>query len=324
MLQLIRFPQNKLAAFVIRLQNTYCTTSSRKVTLLRTRFRQRQLYGRIIGEVYDIETKKNVTESAISKDTNKKLKALSSRKASEFYWLVQRAEKPKIFTSRKSIDKNESKTPVTNTSLSRSDTNTNQIDSIDNVVPKNISQKTKLNTMTAVISAKNLLRKIVPHKHVDRQNRIPQEIPFVASDLDSILNYPLICKKGSKSQQEDLIADTSIQIPSISKVLQATMPESSRFALQKWKLGKVAELGLDGFKQYEKESLHRGKEFHSAIECFLKFGKYPDSNSSIIKLWESIDSSLNELTPKAILLEQPVLHTDLKYRGIIDNVSMVK
>lgn len=89
-------------------------------------------------------------------------------------------------------------------------------------------------------------------------------------------------------------------------------------------MAKIVELGADGFKQYQEETFSLGKEFHSAIEQYLSNGEAPASDSSINQLWQSVNPSLNELKPKAVLLEQPILHADLKYRGIIDNVSMVK
>lgn len=41
------------------------------------------------------------------------------------------------------------------------------------------------------------------------------------------------------------------QMPSVGKVLQATMPEASRRALMQWKLLKIAELGEEGFNELQ-------------------------------------------------------------------------
>lgn len=187
-----------------------------------------------------------------------------------------------------------------------------------------INRNSIMNPKSAIISAKNLLQQFIKTKPYNDTYKQPQKIPFDETALKSMVNYPLVCEKIASSQTEKLMADNSVRLPSISKVLQATMPESARIALRKWKLSKIAELGFDGFKQYEQDTFKRGKDFHTAIENFLNFGEIPEHDSSIIKLWESIDSSLSALQPKSILSEQPLLHADLKYQGIIDNVSIVK
>lgn len=42
------------------------------------------------------------------------------------------------------------------------------------------------------------------------------------------------------------------QMPSVGKVLQATMPDGARRALMQWKLQKIAELGDEGFNELQK------------------------------------------------------------------------
>lgn len=99
---------------------------------------------------------------------------------------------------------------------------------------------------------------------------------------------------------------------------------SGVIALKKWKMAKIAELGADEFKQNEKETFSLGKEFHSAIEQFSSNGEVQESDLSINQLWQSVNQSLNELKPKAVLMEQLILHAKLKYKGIIDNISLVR
>lgn len=277
----------------------FCSSknSKKREIILRTRSIQKQLYGEVI------QTKSNGQISTTTKPLNpnnvtSELKVTTPERASEFYWLIQKghnshntAKQFKILRFNKSSSCNDSP--------NMDETNT-------------------------TISAKNHTEMQVSSKQNNVQKKFSQQIPFNEDALNSILNYSLICSKCELNRTEDLIADKSLYLPSISKILQATMPESSRIALKKWKLGKIAELGYDGFKQYEKETFDRGTQFHSAIERFLGDGTIPDRNSSIIKLWDSIDNSLKELQPKPVLLEQSIIHTDLKYKGIIDNVSAVK
>lgn len=358
MLQSFRASPSSSRISVLHLQSSYCSTgSNRREKILRTRAAQKQLYGRIIqtnsnGKVTAPEPANNSIERKVDQvhvrtDRQNEMKVTAPERASEFYWLVQKGQdfnsntnkKFKVIRFSNSTNddasksvQNKSSAPETSSTLTKNtspnSTNWNQTDqtfsNVDNSNTVHSSQFPKMSAKNAIITAKNLIQELVSNRGNSVQKQRGQDIPFDAAALSSILNYPIISNKSTLSQIEDLLADRSIRLPSISKVLQATMPESSRIALRKWKLGKIAELGLDGFKEYEQETLARGKNFHAAIEDFLSQGTIPTPDSSIIKLWDSIDNSLKELKPKPVLLEQPILHAELKYKGIIDNVSIVK
>lgn len=102
------------------------------------------------------------------------------------------------------------------------------------------------------------------------------------------------------------------------------MPEASRFALKIWKLAKIAELGEDGFQQYQQETFKIGQMFHSSIEDFFENRKVPEESSVVYKLWQSVADVLVELDPKPVLTEKSLVHPDLKYKGIIDSVAVIK
>lgn len=359
MLKSLHRSASKSLISVIHPQIAYCTSNKdKREKLLRTRSEQKQLYGSVIRDGEDVSGKnviddKNVenTQPAPQFDgierlnTSKDEMVVSSHTASEFYWLVQSqsaSKNIKIFKAAKSQRSNDAvstgskkakdshpKKPPSSSSSSESNSESaggqltpNSSTNDTHTVP--MSQNSIINPKSAIISAKNLLQQFMQSKRTNPEHKKPQTIPFNDETLNSIVNYPLVCEKSPLSQTQELISDRSLRLPSISKVLQATMPESARIALRKWKLGKIAELGVDGFKQYEQETLNRGKDFHSAIEEFLNRGEVPARDSSIIQLWDSIDSSLHTLKLKSVLSEQPILHADLKYKGIIDNVSIVK
>lgn len=317
--------------------------SERRERLLRLRYEQKELYGYVIhGDSND--------EHALHSNVNKKLKVVPVRSenaplspfdvinqpttvtnvklarkevANEFHWLSQ-TSKFKILKTNKSRTKLIGRAMPFNNDDGPFNDDHKQSNETLHTSPTHQAAHSKVsNTMnpaSAIITAKNLMQQIV----LNNKRNHHQVIPFDDAGLKSICTYPLICEKKSMSQVEELIDDKPMRLPSISKILQSTMPDSARIALKKWKMNKIAELGADGFKQYEKETLDRGKRFHSAIENYLNTGQVPQPESPIIKFWQSIDPSLHELKPKAILLEQPILHADLKYKGIIDNVSIVK
>lgn len=53
-----------------------------------------------------------------------------------------------------------------------------------------------------------------------------------------------------------LLPDGMKKLPSVTKILQSTMSESSRKALLQWKLLKIAELGEDGFNEMQQSELY--------------------------------------------------------------------
>lgn len=345
---MLRTWQNSMPKSMISVIQPHCgycssndeTKREMRERMLRIRYEQKQLYGRVIRDNADIKDIKNTKDTEPTgdefpigriRDDNVPVetvspydmpsdvvkvpdtKLASPERENEFHWL-SKTSRIKIFKMGKSQTptKPGSSTEVPPQNSPHSPTNSESLD-------VNKPESTKMSPANVIVSATNLVQQFV----LNRRNE-KQEIPFNEADLKSIVSYPLVCEKRSSSRVHEILADRSLRLPSISKVLQGTMPESARIALRKWKLGKIAELGVDGFRQYEKETLDRGKKFHSAIENFLSQGEIPADDSPIIKLWQSIDSSLNQLKPKPVLLEQPILHADLKYQGIIDNVSIVE
>lgn len=156
----------------------------------------------------------------------------------------------------------------------------------------------------------------------DAPHRLP--IPFDDDELRTMTTFPMNCAKADISLVNGLLDDKSNRLPSVSRILQATMSEGARTALKRWKLKKIDELGFDGFQLYQQEILSTGKQFHEALDRYLANGEVPDSTSPVIKLWHSLSGHLTELNPKAILIEKPIIHPHLKYQGIIDNVSLIK
>lgn len=78
---------------------------------------------------------------------------------------------------------------------------------------------------------------------------IERNIPFNLQQLRQITSFPVsIGKQKILDLFQPIDLDqSSYPIPSVSKVLQATMPIVSRNALVLWKTTKLAELGLEGF-----------------------------------------------------------------------------
>ena len=68
-----------------------------------------------------------------------------------------------------------------------------------------------------------------------------------SSDHD-ILSFPLFSTHVMPSEAASL----SVRLHSVSAILKATMPPENQLALTRWEQRMIAELGEDGFKEYQK------------------------------------------------------------------------
>lgn len=263
------------------------------------RFRTQRLFGAVVG-------KEDVNKTATVKPHDESrwqdvLKERQSPKATEMFWLAG----PNVRSKRIKIIKSASKSPSASSAPTPPPSDDTAIDTA-----------LRKNTKRGVISTGDILREFV---HIKANATIA--IPFDDHQLKSISMFPMECQKATTAQID---AALKSNLPSISKILTATMPEAARFILKKWKLGKIAELGEDGFQEYQRETFRIGQMFHSSVEEFLEHRIMPGESSDVYKLWRSVGDVLVELDPKPMLTEKSVVHPELKYKGIIDSVAVVK
>lgn len=119
---------------------------------------------------------------------------------------------------------------------------------------------------------------------------------------------------------------TDYTLPSVTKILQATMPAASQFILDRWKETMIKKLGLDGFSKYQQDTFERGRILHSLIANYLLGQGSPTdiSKDVVANLWKSIESVVKENITNVRLVEHVVTHSDMKYRGIVDCVAFYK
>lgn len=115
--------------------------------------------------------------------------------------------------------------------------------------------------------------------------------------------------------------------PSVTRVLQDTMPAASRFFLEKWKESMIKKLGFDGFIQYQKDTFERGHALHALLANYLLGRGEPSegqgqlSREIITNLWNSIQGVVKEKISNVRLVEHIVTHPSMNYRGIVDCVA---
>ncbi|XP_052748626.1 mitochondrial genome maintenance exonuclease 1-like isoform X2 [Galleria mellonella] len=115
--------------------------------------------------------------------------------------------------------------------------------------------------------------------------------------------------------------DFAKQYPSVTLILNKTMTEESRAALEKWKQERIAEMGLDAFNKFYEAQMAVGTKFHSTLKNYFT---QPQTQLRIEKevegVWVSVSDLLKSISsPKAI--ESNVIHPVLKYRGIFDAIA---
>ncbi|KAF7710715.1 mitochondrial genome maintenance exonuclease 1 [Silurus meridionalis] len=122
-------------------------------------------------------------------------------------------------------------------------------------------------------------------------------------------------------------ASDHASIPSVTKILQKTMSAQQVFYLERWKRRKIAELGVEGFKEYSNNLFTQGKVLHEAVEEILTGEKslteYHECLENVSGYLGSLSYVLEDITGvKAI--ESVVHHRPLQYLGIVDCVAMYK
>ena len=66
-----------------------------------------------------------------------------------------------------------------------------------------------------------------------------------------------------------------VKLPSVSKILNVTMPIESRMRLQKWEEKQIEMMGLKNFMKMQEKTLAAGTILHSNVEQFFKSGSLP-------------------------------------------------
>lgn len=97
------------------------------------------------------------------------------------------------------------------------------------------------------------------------ENLIVDPTPIPESDLpiiSVIASFPLLNKTANLSKsvflnkanllREDLLDRCASKPPSVSKILEKTMPEENALRLKLWKQKMIEELGEEGFEKYHK------------------------------------------------------------------------
>lgn len=144
----------------------------------------------------------------------------------------------------------------------------------------------------------------------------PDPCEVKATTIEPIV--PLSVSKFPKS---------NLEIPSVTRILQDTMPAASKFLLDRWRESMLKKLGIEGFNKYQAETFERGRLLHALIASYLMgHGEPTDGQAQLSKeivqnLWKSIQNVVKDKIRNVRLVEHIVTHRTMNYRGIVDCVA---
>uniref|UniRef100_A0A8C5MDH7 Mitochondrial genome maintenance exonuclease 1 n=1 Tax=Leptobrachium leishanense TaxID=445787 RepID=A0A8C5MDH7_9ANUR len=144
----------------------------------------------------------------------------------------------------------------------------------------------------------------------------PNKATLAMENLDP--SFPLKFSLPSRSQ----LANGNI--PSVTRILQQTMPMEQAFYLERWKQRMIMELGEEGFIEYTAAIFSQGKSFHTQLEELLLakegFGKKQVELEDASGYLASVQHVLLDVGGVKSL-ESAVCHPDLRYLGLLDCVA---
>ncbi|XP_038607699.1 mitochondrial genome maintenance exonuclease 1 [Tachyglossus aculeatus] len=190
-----------------------------------------------------------------------------------------------------------------------------------NLINSVISAKVRSRTPETLFQEDHLLYGPVSRRkppEQDSEPRVPRNwIPLVDPEREA---SPIPLQDSSLPLKIPL---QKSKIPSVTRVLQQTMPPEQAFYLERWKRRMILELGEDGFAEYTKNVFLQGKLFHTAIEAVLSSGSAQEEDDK-----DAVDSGyLRSVRPILAdvtgvrALESAVQHEILKYQGLVDCVA---
>lgn len=144
------------------------------------------------------------------------------------------------------------------------------------------------------------------------------------SSIDYITSYPLL-RCSDKKDCSALIKYAGSHLPSVTNVINETMPDLSKFYLERWKKKMISELGEEGFLKHQQETFNNGSNLHANIEKFLS--GIPegdlDINDGNVGHWRSLGEALGDVN-QVIAMEKMVQHRDLCYQGKFDCIAVYR
>ncbi|XP_067133487.1 mitochondrial genome maintenance exonuclease 1-like [Centruroides vittatus] len=191
-------------------------------------------------------------------------------------------------------------------------------------VPDSLSSNNENSSNFSFIEEKKCLLYFENLKAEDFVHGYKYILPSSNFNITYALDFPLLnIDSNDKYEGIPYLSELkNYNLPSVTTVLNQTMSPTNMAILQKWKAKMILELGEEGFKKYQRDTFENGSSLHRCIENYLL--GIPESEL-IIKAenlghWKSLKTVIPYIC-NVKLLEKPVKHPYLLYKGIIDCVA---
>jgi len=154
------------------------------------------------------------------------------------------------------------------------------------------------------------------------------EIPDLERQLSPIRTVsllPNVNDAGDLSCVVPFIAGQRRKPPAVTTVLKESMDEESALRLHRWRRKKIKELGEEGFKKLNRETLSRGTSLHDLIQQYFQNNNEPDFERASLKVRSFFQSALPELRRIDHYVTGEIFSTNplLFYRGKIDTLVII-
>ncbi|XP_046769327.1 mitochondrial genome maintenance exonuclease 1 isoform X2 [Gallus gallus] len=171
------------------------------------------------------------------------------------------------------------------------------------------SYKASAQTPETIFEEDNLLYG-PPLKHTP-SNKVETKTP---KNWVSLINpEKRVSLVNSDSNRPMKIALQKSKVPSVTRILQQTIPPQQAFYLERWKQKMILELGKDGFAEYTKtlESIFLHEEMAT---------KEQEEDTAVSGYLSSVQHVLKDIS-EVKALESAVQHETLQYLGLVDCVA---
>lgn len=141
--------------------------------------------------------------------------------------------------------------------------------------------------------------------------------------MENLQSFSIFGSEATENEGIQCIEDNEDKakpsIPSVTYILNETMSQKAKAALELWKKNIIDKYGEDYFRIFCKGLLDDGKLFHSCIQDVLSRKEF-DIPPRVKSAYFSVEPILNDLQ-NVYKLETYVTHPFLRYKGVVDCIA---
>ncbi|KFM61207.1 hypothetical protein X975_09911, partial [Stegodyphus mimosarum] len=192
----------------------------------------------------------------------------------------------------------------------------------------------KIQSSNEIIQHKTQIPVVEPNADIGLSTEPSHNRPS-APDMNILLKFPLMNKSDPKVKSTILemnylrkyleSVSNKSSAPTVTLILEKTMPENRVEILQRWRQSMIAQLGQEGFEKYYARILSSGASLHKCINSYLT--STPEAELQIEEAnlghWKSLKAIFPEIR-EIKLLEERVFHPFLQYKGVVDCFAKYK